>query len=123
MSISRSDVLVQTNSRGADAKLKISSYPLKTIPERIVKGSKVAASNKSNSAKPSPMPDNKSMTVQGAVICDDEHSVVNSLQDQTRKDTTKSHPKEEGTSQTEKIQQAKTLSNDQEALHMVLCSY
>ena len=63
------------------------------------------------------------MTIQGALICDDEHSAVNSLQNQTGKDTTKSHPKEEGTSQTEKIQQAKTLANDQVALHMVLCSY
>ena len=123
MSISRSDVWEQTKSKGADAKLKISNYPLKTVPKRIVKGSKVAASNKSNSAKPSPVPNSKSMTVQGEVIRDDEHSAVNSLQDQTRKDTTKSHPKEEGTSQTEKIQQAKTLANDKEALHMVLCSY
>ena len=119
MSISRSDVLVQTDGGGADAKPEISNYPLKTVPEKIVKGSKVAASNKINSAKPSPMPDRKSMTVQEAVICDDEHSAVNSLQDQTGKDTTKPHPEEEGTSQEENIQQAKTPANDQES---ILCS-
>ncbi|RVX09748.1 hypothetical protein CK203_012439 [Vitis vinifera] len=73
-SISRSDVLTQTNSGGAD----------------------VAASNKIDSAKSSPRPDKKSMTVQ---------EILPEL-----------HPEEEGKPQAEKIQKAKTLANDQESI-------
>lgn len=118
-SISRSDVLTQTNSGGADVKPKISNFPLKTVQEKTVNGSKVAASNKIDSAKSSPRPDKKSMTVQEVVISDNEHSAVNSLselQDQIRKDTTELHPEEEGKPQAEKIQKAKTLANDQESI-------
>ena len=111
--------MVQNISGGVDAKLKISNYPLKIVLEKIVKGLKVVASYNSNFVKPSPMPDSKSMIVQGAVICDDEHSAINSLQDQTRKDTAKSHSEDEGTTQAEKIQQTKTPANDQES---ILCS-
>ncbi|KAJ9695903.1 hypothetical protein PVL29_011061 [Vitis rotundifolia] len=118
-SISRSDVLTQTNSGGADVKPKISNFPLRTVQEKTVNGSKVAASNKIDFAKSSPRPDKKSMTVQEAVISDNEHPAVNSLselQDHIGKDTTKLHPEEEGKPQAGKIQKAKTLANDQESI-------
>lgn len=120
MSISRSDVLVLTDSGGADASPNISNYPRKTVQEKIIRVPKVAVSKNTNSAKRSLMPDRKNMTVQEAAISDDEPSAVNSLpelQDEKGKDTTKLHPGEEGASQqAEKAEQAKTPANDQNSI-------